>query len=354
MTSGVFTIPLISTDRSGGDSSENFVTVAQHRHFIAGPENLLLQSLSDTVSTRPPLFNPITLYGPTGVGKSHLLHGLVERHKTLTTESPVTFLTGADFGRGLARAIEVDSVAEWREKQRNVDLFVLDDLQELASKPAAQQELLHTLDMLVDQDRQLILASRLAPLDWNWMSPGLRSRIEGGLIIPVAPPGAETQRHILRELVATHGLPPDAEFTLPIRSNPLTYPQVRQSVLQHLQCLANPTSISQNLNAASQKGSLPRIAKLVARQSQVKLSDLLGPSRRQSIVRARGVAIYLARTLLRLSFDKIGQYFGDRDHTTVLHSWRQTKQRLETDARFKHEVNKLTILLADNFEIQQP
>jgi chromosomal replication initiator protein len=98
--------------------------------------------------------------------------------------------------------------------------------------------------------------------------------------------------------------------------------------------------------------SLPKIAKLVAKQFQVKLSDLLGPSRRQSVVRARGVAIYLARVLLRLSLEEIGRYFGRRDHTTVLHSWRKTVKLIDSNATVKHEIDKLMQLLNDNFEIQ--
>jgi chromosomal replication initiator protein len=332
--------------------------MVQPRQFIAGPENALLGILVSAISTRPPLFNPITLYGPTGVGKSHLLEGVVERQRTLGSSSRALSITGSDFARGFARAIELDSVSEWRDRNRRVDLFVLDDLQELSTKPSAQQEFLHTLDALVDQDQQLLIASRHAPLEWSWMSPGLRSRLEGGLIIPVVPPAEETQQFMVTELALRHGLPPGAEPVLQVSCIPRTYPQIQQSLLHCLQRLAGADAAGSDVTVrrksdATQKESLVRIAKLVARQSQIKLSDMLGPSRRQTIVRARGIAVYLARTLLNLSFDDLGEYFGGRDHTTVLHSWRKTMERLEADVRFKHEIHNLLVSLASNFEVQK-
>jgi chromosomal replication initiator protein len=331
-----------------------------HANFIAGPENILLRGLLDWVSasgsTRQSLgsvrsqaepgneapFGLIVLYGPSGVGKSHLLHGLVERQRRLVADIRIAFGTGADFARAFARAVDVDSVTEWRDKQRCCDLFVLDDLQELATKPAAQQELVYTLDSLSERESQSLLGIRQAPLDWTWMSPALRSRIEGGLIIPLVPPSANTAEFICREISIEKALP-----TEPIRSG-MTYEQLRTAVVGRAPCPSDQYVTGK----VPVLRSLPKIAKLVAKQFQVKLSDLLGPSRRQSVVRARGVAIYLARVLLRLSLEEIGRYFGRRDHTTVLHSWRKTVKLIDSNATVKHEIDKLMQLLNDNFEIQ--
>lgn len=358
-------------DGSQSDSTGKFIGSSDLRHYIAGPENKMLQVLFETTFATPPRFNPITLCGPTGVGKSHLLHGLVERHKTWSSEPRTVFLTGSDFARGFARAIEIDSTAEWHARQRNASLFVIDDLEELLGKVSAQQELVHTIDAMREDERQMVFACRHAILDWNWMIPTLRSRLEGGLVIPVLPPSAETRQRMLQEIAFEHGLTPDGcetdspncEALQSVVSQHenlyqgLNYPQIRKAVLQHVHQFAEPAAKctdSENVRASVLKGALPKIAKVVARHSHVKLSDLLGPSRRQTVVRARGVAFFLARTMLGLSFEEIGHYFGRRDHTTVLHSWRKTIERLETDVRLKHEVNKLTGLLADNFEIQQP
>lgn len=356
-------------DGSQSDSSGEIIGSTGLRPYIAGPENKMLQVLVETTAATPPRFNPITLCGPTGVGKSHLLYGLVERHKTWSSEPRALLLTGSDFARGFARAIELDSTMEWHAKQRNASLLVVDDLQELSTKAAAQQALVHTIDAMLEYERQMVFACRQASLDWNWMIPTLRSRLEGGLVIPVVPPSAETQRHMLQEIASEYGLTlGEWPSGLPARETLLTsstqgnlrhglnYPQIRKAVLQHAHQFKETATESGESNsgkANSGKGSLPKIAKVVARQSQVKMSDLLGPSRRQTVVRARGIAFYLARTMLGLSFDEIGNYFGRRDHTTVLHSWHKTIERLETDVRLRHEVNKLTGLLADNFEIQQ-
>lgn len=148
MTSGVFTIPLVSTDGTCGSPPDGLIAAPDSHHFIAGPENSLLRVLIEIVEQHSTSFPLITLYGPTGVGKSHLLNGLVERQRRLVPDVRITFGGGADFARTFARAVDVDSVTDWRDKQRGCDLLVLDDLQELASKPAAQQELLHTLSTL--------------------------------------------------------------------------------------------------------------------------------------------------------------------------------------------------------------
>ena len=164
MNSGVFTIPLIgrdaSSDSSTDSSTEGIGSSVGVTPYIAGPENELLRPFLHLVTTRPPLFNPVTLFGPTGVGKTHLVSGLAERLKTHANEQRVALFTGADLGRSYARAVEVDSVSEWRERIRGLEWFVLDNLEELATKPAAQQELLTTIDELVMQERQVVLTTR--------------------------------------------------------------------------------------------------------------------------------------------------------------------------------------------------
>lgn len=368
MNSGVFTIPLIGRDDAARSPVGSNDRLAGSTAYIAGPENELLRPFLELATTTPPLFHPITLLGPTGVGKSHLAVGLVQRVKR-AADQQVALFTGADFARGYARAVEVDSISEWRDRLRRLELLVIDNLEEMASKPAAQQELIGTLDAFLEQDRLIVFTTRESLFDWNWMLPGLRSRILGGLTIPIAYPAPETQEAIWRELRRSYGLdavepatPGDGASRSRSRARqrtpakPRTFQQLRRRLWAELQATARidqgSTQPTRPHPSPVSDLSLAKIAKTVARHCQIRLGDLSGPSRRQTLVQARGLVIVLARTLLSSSFEEIGVHLGGRDHTTILHSWRKTTEMVRDNPALANDLEKLSRQLTSNFEIE--
>jgi chromosomal replication initiator protein len=321
---------------------------------VAGVENALLRVLLPCVSEETPRYNPITLYGPSGTGKSHLLAGLVDRLSVSVPQPKVWATTGADFARLYARAIELDSLPELRDRTQSLQWLVVDGLDELATKPAAQQELQQIVDDCLDRGCRLLTSSREPPTRWTWMSAGLRSRLEGGLTIPLALPEHATREEIVRRVAADLGVKLD-EATLSRLAGTdsraglglLTFPQLTGAVLQWASSADNESAgIAQDCadhGAQARRDVIRQLSRIVAQHFRLKVSELQGKSRRKSVVEARGIAIYLARSLVGASFNQIGSNFGDRDHTTVLHAFHKVDEALQTNLVLKQTVERLCV-----------
>jgi chromosomal replication initiator protein len=350
VTSGVFTLPLFGIDTSNGD--ENRPAGESSWGFVAGPENALLRILIDAVACKPPQYNPITLCGPTGAGKSHLMLGVLNHFRTFEPQRKPWYLTGADFARQYARSVELDSLPELREKLDGSRLLIIDGLDEFASKPAVQHELLQTIDRSISSEAQLLFACQTPNSQWSCLPAGLRSRLEGGLIIPVAHPAAETREEIARRIgielgvdLSPNGLPALGQFGKSTSCK--TFRELKHSILHLASQPGTEKSVSNDGDAkpSSHSTAIRRISKTVARSFEIKLSELTGTSRRKTVVQARGVAIYLARTYLGVSFEQLGKSFGNRDHTTILHAYRKTIGLVECDLTLKQAIDRLSAAL---------
>lgn len=320
------------------------------REYVGSEENVLARVAAQTLLSSPERFNPLVFVGPTGVGKSHLALGLVERWKHAHRDRQAIVTTGADFARAYAAAVETDSLADLREKYCAADLMLIDDLQELSGKRAAQQELIHLLDALLAAQRRVVVTARQMPSEIPHFAEGLSSRLSAGLCVPLAAPGTLARRTILAKLTALHHMPL-AEPTLNLLTESLagTVPQLNHAVveLEHVsrngkQAL-DPEAVGEFLSQQSTclRPSLRTIATTVAKYFRLKSADLKGPSRQTGVVQARSVAMYLARRLTDETLEQIGKQFGGRDHTTVLHACRKTKRLFETDTETRHVVEEL-------------
>lgn len=311
------------------------------REFIAGPENQLLTQIRASVTSDWGRFNPLFIHGVSGIGKTHLLHCLRQESRRIYPELKDAFVTGADYARAIAEAIDVDCLDELRAKHRTVDLFILDGLHQLETKKVAQHELLRLLDFATEKNLQVIVTS-LLPLDQlAGLQAELRSRLSGGLVFPLAPPQRETRIAILRRLALSSEIALSDEDLQQLAAGAqhvVTTVTDLQATIQRRSCQ------SMELSEATRRPELTGrlLLKAVAKQFRVSVRDMTGASRRQAVVRARAACVQLARTLLDMSYQQIGKLLGNRDHTTMMNALRRSDQFMRDDPCFKRTVQDVT------------
>lgn len=348
---GVFSIPLgLNLSNSDVADRHELGSAAALPEFIADDENTLLSVITDRSEILQSQFSPVVLVGPSGVGKSFLAQGLVDRWSKEYAPIEVVSCTGADFARSLAEAFDTDAIDEFRNRFRGARVFFLDDVTELARKEAAQSELAQTLDHLQTNDSLAIITSRTPPARLSRFLPRLVSRLSRGLVVPMKSPGPAARRELVMRLADFQGIQlTEDSITLLVTDGPLSVTAlgglVRQIQSLHggadsvgpqvIQPLLSDRDVTTNANMSS-------LTKLVARRFRLKVADLKSSSRRQKIVHARGAAMFLARKHTGLSLQRIGEYFGKRDHTTVLHACRQTEERLTSEPDLKDAVNEIS------------
>jgi len=352
MVNGVVSIPL--PGRTKKPTADQGGLVAS-RHFLVGPENRLVEvAVRSLLEQSPDGYNSLVLYGPSGTGKSHLAHGLATVWKNRHRRRRVVYTTAVDFARELADAIESQGVEDFRLKHRGADLLVIEDLGMLATRKSgklnAQEELIHTLDVLSSENRWVVVTASASPAELPGILPTLQSRLMGGLSIPLAIPGPETRLAILHQLTKLHDIQlSDAVVEVLAEKLRGTVPELAGSLLQFEVPARlrgdrlDPEMAKQYLAAQGdlRQPSLHEIALATSRHFSLRLSDLRSSVRRRTLVTARGVAFYLARNLAGANLQQIGDYFGGRDHTTVMHGCRKTKQLMESDPSVGEAVKSL-------------
>ncbi|MCA9124881.1 MAG: hypothetical protein H6822_09185 [Planctomycetaceae bacterium] len=317
-------------------------------YFVAGPENALTRIADASVTDQWARFNPLFVTGLAGVGKTRLLQSLLKSSKIAFPDCRSLWLTGADYARTITDGIDVDSLCDVRKLHRSVDLLILDGLHELASKPLAQQELIHTIDALCELDGQVIISSRVPLHELNTLLPELLSRLSHGLHVPLVPPTAVTREVILKELAKQNDVDVPQQIVQRLtsdpnrnQSKPLMVADLIAAVVE-LRCFAGQGETDSALavqRIISQCETVHRVTakeinKRVAKYFNLTLRELTGDSRRKSVVRARALSVYLIRTVLGSSFQAIGESLGGRDHTTSMHAFHRALEWIESDAGF--------------------
>jgi chromosomal replication initiator protein len=335
--SSVFSIP-VSPSQPAGDGLE----------FIAGPENALVrEALKAAVTDRLP-FNPIVVCGPSGVGKSLLAHLLAEHRQRALALRNVVVTSGAELAQALASASEAYAVAALRTRYHRADILLIDDVQQLANRHAAQQFLETTVDVLVRRGALVLATLRLLPAATDALAPTLASRLQGGLVVPLALPQELARKAIVRQAAAQAGLTlsPEQIDRLAVTARRLkTAPHLRRAVLQLAQAALSgerpsPSSIDAVLapGDADLKQLVRQVASAVAKENHITLGELKGPTRRQSVTQARSLAMCLVRRLSGASYAEIGRHFGGRDHTTVLHACRKIERQAQADGGLSRQL----------------
>lgn len=347
MVSGVFSIPLEAyqshSNEAGCQGGPRSIEV---REYVGSDENRLVYFAVESLLDGSSSYRPIVLYGPTGTGKTLLAQGLADRWRHERRSDRVIATNGADFARSYANAVDTDNLVAFRSKSRSVQLFVLDDVHLLRAKRAAQDELARLLDVLVERRVAILMTALRAPSHDEQLVPALRSRLAAGLSVPLTAPGDSARRVLLRRFADLHDVTLTEEAIellaggLAQSSTELpTASTLRHVVLQlgHQSRITNGTVDRDTVlmflgrQADEKRPSLRLITSKVAKYFSLTVPQLRGPSRRRNIVRARGIAMFLARSMTDHSLEMVGKHFGNRDHTTVLHACRQIESMRSED-----------------------
>ena len=323
--------------------------------FVIGSSNRFAHAAAVAVAEAPgKAYNPLLVYGESGLGKTHLLHAIGHYVRNLYSGARVRYVSSEEFTNEFINAIRDDRAAAFQRRYRDVDVLLMDDIQFLEGKIQTQEEFFHTFNTLHNANKQIVITSDRPPKRLEALEDRLRNRFEWGLLTDVQPPDLETRIAILRKKAAMEKLtaPPDVlEF---IASKIQTNIRELEGALIRATAFASLNRQPVDLTLAEivlkdliPEGGEPEItAGLIIGQTaayfQLTIDDLCGSSRSRVLVTARQIAMYLCRELTELSLPKIGQQFGGRDHTTVMHADRKIRQLLGERRTIYNQVAELT------------
>ncbi len=340
--------------RQAADSFQsNLNTSHTFENFVEGKSNQLGRSAAWQVAQNPGVaYNPLLLYGGTGLGKTHLMHAAGNLMRAQKPDMRVLYLRSDQFFSAMMKALQEKTMEQFKRQFKRVDALLLDDIQFFAGKNTTQEEFFHTFNTLFDGKQQMILSCDRYPKEFDNLEPRLKSRLGWGLSVPIEPPDFETRAAILISKAKLRGLPLPDEVAYLIakhmRSNVRDLEGALNTLAARIHFTGGPITIEfaqetlrDLLRAQQQVISIGNIQKIVADYYQLRMVDLLSKRRTRSLARPRQMAMALAKELTSHSLSEIGDGFGGRDHTTVLHADRQIRKLLNTDGLLREDWDKL-------------
>lgn len=329
--------------------------------FVVGESNRLAHAASLAVAEAPArAYNPLFIYGGVGLGKTHLIQAIGHHVvRAVPGRNAVLYVSAETFTNDLINAIRDDRTLEFKDRYRSIDVLLIDDIQFLAGKERTQEEFFHTFEALYGAGRQMVITSDRPPKDIPTLEDRLRSRFEWGLLADIQPPDLETRAAILRKKAQHESLPVPDEVLMHIASRISTNIRELEGALIRIVALASLENRPVTLELADEglRGIFPSraarpvtiadVQRAVARCYSLSVEDLVADSRVRRLAFPRQVAMYLCRELTSHSLPKIGEDFGGRDHTTVLHAFekiarerRENRDLDETLSRLVAELQK--------------
>lgn len=325
--------------------------------FVVGNGNRFAHAACLAVAQSPAkAYNPLFVYGGVGLGKTHLMQAIGNYilQNNLRKKINVLYISSEKFTNELINSIRDDRTGSFRDKYRSVDVLLIDDIQFLAGKERTQEEFFHTFNSLYDSNKQIVITSDRPPKEIPTLEDRLISRFEWGLITDIQPPDLETRIAILRKKAQLENLDIPSEVINFIADKIPSNIRQLEGALTKLIAFSTLTKNSLSIHLAQEilkdiipienkEISINQIQKITADYFNIKLSALLSKKRTKNIVMARQVAIYLSRELTDFSLPAIGEIFGGKDHTTILHSYSKIKNKIEKDKSLKSVIENLTL-----------
>ena len=306
--------------------------------FVEGKSNQLALAAAQQVAEHPgSSYNPLFLYGGVGLGKTHLMHAVGNAMRRQNPEAKIVYLHSERFVADMVKALQLNAINDFKRFYRSVDALLIDDIQFFANKDRSQEEFFHTFNALLEGGQQMILTCDRYPKEIEGVEERLKSRFGWGLTVAVEPPDLETRVAILmKKAEQSHiSLAPDAAFFIAqrIRSNVRELEGALKRVIASANFTGRPfdidlikDSLKDLLALQDKQVSLDNIKRKVAEYYKIKVADLMSKRRNRSVARPRQVAMAMAKELTHHSLPEIGDAFGGRDHTTVLHACRKIRE----------------------------
>ncbi|MBB6187775.1 chromosomal replication initiator protein DnaA [Rhodanobacter sp. MP7CTX1] len=321
--------------------------------FVEGKSNQLGKAAAMQVATNPGrAYNPLLLYGGTGLGKTHLMHAAGNLMREHNPDFKVLYLRSEQFVGSMIEALRAKSMDEFKRRFRSVDALLIDDIQFFAGKDTTQEEFFHTFNALFESKQQIILTCDRYPKEVDKLEPRLKSRLGWGLSVAIEPPDFETRAAILLAKAHEKGVAVDENVAMLLAKRIRSNVRDLEGALNTLAARANfygkpittdfaEETLRDLLATHAQAITIPNIQKITAEYFNVRLQDLLSKRRVRSLARPRQIAMTLSKELTEHSLPEIGEAFGGRDHTTVMHACKTIRKFVETDARMRQDWEQL-------------
>jgi chromosomal replication initiator protein len=322
-------------------------------NFVIGASNQFAHAACMAVANQPgDHYNPLFIYGGVGLGKTHLVNAIGHRAAAQRASSKIVYLSSESFMNELIASLRRDKMDEFKTKFRNVDVLILDDIQFIAGKERTQEEFFHTFNSLYESRKQIVITSDKFPKEIPGLEDRLRNRFEWGLIADIQPPDMETRVAILQKKAEAEAIKLPSDVAIFLATNIQSNVRELEGSLTRLGAFASLTKsiitleltkevLQNTLKSSRTEVTIENIQKTICDYFNIKITDLKAKRRTQNIALPRQVAMYLCRKHTETSFPGIGNKFGGRDHSTVIHASRTIEKRIKEDPHMQNTIEKL-------------
>jgi len=340
-------------DRPVTRSNSNLILKYTFENFVIGTSNQFAHAASMAVANQPgEHYNPLFIYGGVGLGKTHLVNAIGHRAAAQRPNLKIVYLSSESFMNELIASLRRDKMDEFKKKFRNVDILIVDDVQFIAGKERTQEEFFHTFNSLYESHKQIVITSDKFPKEIPGIEDRLRNRFEWGLIADIQSPDMETRVAILQKKAEIEGVVLPHDVAIFLASNIDSNVRELEGSLTRLGAFASLTKtpitiefakevLRHNLTSAEREITVESIQKTICDYFNIKLGDLKAKRRTQNIALPRQVAMYLCRKHTETSFPSIGDKFGGRDHSTVIHAAKTIERKIKEDPHMLTTIEKL-------------
>jgi chromosomal replication initiator protein len=344
----------VNTNNTAGDNNLSKLNPKYtFESFVCGPSNQFAHAASQAVANKPASnYNPLFIYGGVGLGKTHLLIAIGNHILSNNRNAKVCYYSSEKFMNEMINSLRYKKMDEFRNKFRKMDILLIDDIQFMAGKEATQEEFFHTFNALYESHKQIVVTSDKFPKDIPGLEERLRSRFEWGLIADIQSPDIETKIAILKKKADLYAVSLPDDVALFLASSATSNIRELEGMLIRLGAFASLTDNEINLKMArevlkdiivekNKEISIEMIQKNVADHFKIKVTELKSEKRLKTLLVPRQIAIYLSRELTKASYPEIGEKFGGKDHSTIIHSTKKIDKLISGDPEFKGVVDNI-------------
>lgn len=323
--------------------------------FVVGPFNDLVYSACQTIIKKPVAYNPLFIYGNTGLGKTHIMQAVGNHIKHSSPNRKIFYITSERFTQDMFDAIQASKMNVFKEKYRKYDVFMMDDVQFISNKEKTQEELFNLFNYLYENNKQIIFTSDTHPNLIPNLEKRLKSRLVSGMVVDVPEPGYESRLEIIKKKSLSNNIVLQQEtiefLASHVEGNIREIEGALNNIFHHIEVKGKEPTIAEvksliRIEKKPQKNlSVKEVVKIVSSFYNVEEDSVYDKSRKKEVVRPRQIIMYILREVFNVSYPSIGQKLGGRDHTTVMHSCDKIKESMKTDADLANEITELRQLL---------